>query len=320
MHKKLMAFAVAVGLLGSASGARAQESRLHKEQVEVYVQQNGPEGTPKIEAGDGNVIFGNNSVFVATELSFGGRVVKGAPSSAQAVTESVQTLADGNRIVHKSTAQVYRDSEGRTRRDQTIAAIGPYSVAGDPPQTYFINDPVAGVNYILDPRAKVARKMVTFELRQGPGDKDSTFTIAPPPPPPGAPAEGVSFDFIGGGSSKAETKTEKLEARTIEGVQAEGTRATTTIPAGEVGNEQPIQIVNENWYSPELQVVLMTTHSDPRFGTTTYRLTNIQRAEPPATLFQVPGDYTIKDGPNSGVRMMRRERRPAEPPPQQQEN
>lgn len=340
MHKKWMAFAVALGLLGSAFGARAQETRQRKEQVEVYVQQNGPEGAPKIEAGDGNIVFGNNSVFVATELSFGGRVVKGAPYSAQAVTESVQALADGNRIVHKSTAQVYRDSEGRTRRDQTIAAIGPYSVAGDPPQTYFINDPVAGVTYILDPRAKVARKMVTFELRQGPGDKDSNFTIAPPPParaakeseahtfvfqatappPPGAPAEGVSFDFIGGGSSKAETKTEKLEARTIEGVQAEGTRSTTTIPAGEVGNEQPIQIVNENWYSPELQVVLLTTHSDPRFGTTTYRLTNVQRAEPPATLFQVPGDYTVKDGPNSGVRMMRRERRPAEAPPQQQEN
>jgi hypothetical protein len=334
MHKKWMAFAVALGLLGSALGARAQsqDSRLRKEQVEVYVQQNGPEGAPKIETGDGNVIFGNNSVFVATELSFGGRVVKGAPYSAQAVTESVQTLADGNRIVHKSTAQVYRDSEGRTRRDQTIAAIGPYSVAGDPPQTYFINDPVAGVTYILDPRSKVARKMVTFELKQGPGDKESTFTIAPPPPPPGAPAakegeahtfvlqtntptgEGVEFQW-----SKAEAKTEKLEARAIEGVQAEGTRTTTTIPAGAVGNEQPIQIVNENWYSPELQVFVMTTHSDPRFGTTTYKLTNIQRAEPAATLFQVPADYTVKDGPNFGVRTMRRERRPVEPPPQQQQ-
>src|ERR1043166_5373463 len=172
MHKKLMAFAVAVGLLGSASGARAQESRLHKEQVEVYVQQNGPEGTPKIEAGDGNVIFGNNSVFVATELSFGGRVVKGAPYSAQAVTESVQTLADGNRIVHKSTAQVYRDSEGRTRRDQPIPPIAPSPVAGAPPQTYFINDPVAHVNYILDPRSKTARKMEIFEFKFRSDDKD----------------------------------------------------------------------------------------------------------------------------------------------------
>src|ERR1043166_2632568 len=166
MHKKLMAFAVAVGLLGSASGARAQESRLHKEQVEVYVQQNGTEGTPKIEAGDGNVIFGNNSVFVATELSFGGRVVKGAPYSAQAVTESVQTLADGNRIVRKTTAQVYRDSEGRTRRDQTLGTIGPYAAAGDPPQTYFINDPVLSVTYILDPATKIAHKMQRIELRE----------------------------------------------------------------------------------------------------------------------------------------------------------
>jgi hypothetical protein len=331
MHKKWMAFTVALGLLGSAFGARAQESRERKSQVEVYVQQNGPEGVPpKIDMG------GDNFVFVATEMNFGGKVVKGAPYSAQAVTESVQTLGDGNRIVHKSTAQVYRDSEGRTRRDQTIAAIGPYSVAADPPQTYFINDPVAGVSYILDPRTKVARKMVTFELKSVPGDKDSAEVMTLPPahgtakegearsfvfqtatPPP--PGEGASFEFLGG-SSKVETKTEKLDARNIEGVQAQGTRATTTIPAGEVGNEQPIQIVNETWYSPELQCVVMTTHSDPRFGTTTYKLTNIQRAEPAAALFQVPGDYTVKDGPNFGVRTMRRERRPAEAPPQQQEN
>src|ERR1043166_5978589 len=154
MHKKLMAFAVAVGLLGSASGARAQESRLHKEQVEVYVQQNGPEGTPKIEAGDGNVIFGNNSVFVATELSFGGRVVKGAPYSAQAMTESIQTLADGNRIVHKTTTSVYRDGEGRTRNDQAVGNAGPYATMNEPAQVIMINDPVGGAHYMLDPRSK----------------------------------------------------------------------------------------------------------------------------------------------------------------------
>ena len=331
MHKKWMAFTVALGLLGSAFGVRAQESKERKSQVEVYVQQNGPEGLPpKIEMG------GDNFVFVATEMSFGGKVVRGAPYSAQAVTESVQTLADGNRITHKSTAQVYRDSEGRTRREQTIAAIGPYSVAGDPPQTYFINDPVAGVSYILDPHSKTARKMVPMEFHLRSDDRNSASTPPPShaakegeahtyvfqattPPPPGGAGEGASVEFFGQ-PSKAETKTEKLEARTIEGVQAQGTRITTTIPAGEVGNEQPIQIVNENWYSPELQVVLMTTHSDPRFGTTTYRLTNIQRAEPAATLFQVPSDYTVKEGPGMGVRTMRRERRQTEAPTPPQEN
>jgi hypothetical protein len=130
------------------------------------------------------------------------------------------------------------------------------------------------------------------------------------PPPPG---EGVQMEFFG--SSKAETKREKLEARNVEGVQAEGTRITTTIPAGDIGNEQPIQIVNESWYSPELQVVVMTRHSDPRFGETTYRLTNIQRGEPSPALFQVPSDYTLKEGPGigAGVRTMRRKTAPLPP-------
>jgi hypothetical protein len=334
MQRKWIVFAIALGLLGSAFGVSAQDSKeqRNKAAVEVLVQQNGPEGVPpNIEAS------GDSFIFVSTEMSFGGKVVKGAPYAAEAVTESVQTLADGNRIVHKTTAQVYRDSEGRTRRDQTLGSIGPYAAAGDPPQTYFINDPVAGVNYILDPRTKFARKMARMEFKlrsdsKGPGapppprapkeGEDHTFvfqTAAPPPPggPDLPPGEGVTVEFSGH-SSKAETKTEKLEARSIEGVQAEGTRTTTTIPAGEIGNEQPIQIVNENWYSPELQVIVMTSHSDPRFGQTTYKLTNIQRGEPAATLFQVPPDYTVREMPGPGVRTMRRERRQAEAPPPQE--
>jgi hypothetical protein len=331
MHKKWMVFTIALGLLGSAFGVCAQESKERKAQVEVFVSQDGPEdSTTKVE------MSGNNFVFVSTEMSFDGKVVKGAPYSAQAVTETVQALADGNRIVHKTTAQVYRDSEGRTRRDQTIGSIGPYAAAGDPPQTFFINDPVSSVSYVLEPRTKTALKMPRMEFKLRPSEKESAGAVPPPaprapkegeargfvfqtitPPPPGGPlppGEGAGVEFFGH-SSKAETKTEKLETRTVEGVQAEGTRTTTTIPAGDVGNEQPIQIVNERWYSPELHVVLMTTHSDPRFGQTTYRLTNIQRTEPAATLFQVPSDYTVKEGPGFGVRTMRRERRPADVPP-----
>jgi len=341
MNKKWMAFTITLGLLGTTYGVSAQDTKERKAQVEVFVRQNGPEGLPpKMEMG------GDNFVFFATEMSFGGPVVKGSPYSAQAVTESVQTLADGNRIVHKNSAQVYRDAEGRTRRDQTVGAIGPYAAAGDPIQTFFINDPVAGTNYILDPRSKVARKLPRMEWRwrseekAGAGSNAATrdrervvkereaetrafvFT-APAAPPPGVgrhemplppPGEGVHFEFFGG--SKAEAKSEKLDARNIEGVQAEGTRVTTTIPAGDIGNEQPIQIVDERWYSPDLQVVVMTRHSDPRFGETTYRLTNIQRAEPSASLFQVPSDYTVKEGPpaGGGVRTMRRK---MAPPPQE---
>ncbi|HVF41536.1 MAG TPA: hypothetical protein VM936_00900 [Pyrinomonadaceae bacterium] len=353
MNKKWMAFTIALGLLGTTYGVSAQDSKDRRAQVEVVVTQNGPEGLPpKMEMG------GDNFVFFATEMSFGGKVVKGAPYSAQAVTESVQTLADGNHIVHKNSAQVYRDSEGRTRRDQTLGAIGPYAAAGDPIQTFFINDPVSGVNYIFDPRSKVARKLPRMEWRwrteekPGAGSNAATrdrervvreheaetrafvFTEPAAPPPPGTRVKvrggGATEDFVGPeslsdgqrvrveflGSPKAEAKTEKLEARNVEGVQAEGTRITTTIPAGDIGNEQPIQIVDERWYSPELQIIVMTRHSDPRFGETTYRLTNIQRGEPSASLFQVPPDYAVKEG-GPGAGGVRTFRRKAAPPPQE---
>ncbi|MDQ3687900.1 MAG: hypothetical protein M3430_20170 [Acidobacteriota bacterium] len=276
----------------------------------------------------------DTAVFISSEMSFDGKPVKGSPYSAQSVTEIVQTLGDGNRIVRKNTATVYRDGEGRTRRDQTLGAIGPFAAAGDPPQTFFINDPVAGVNYILDPRSRTARKLVlprwhaekkdgavrvvvttdptkksdpkiltedyvgtapgasaaraTAVRRGAPGE----FEVAVPAHPHG---EGFGVTEFHRHPSSADVKKEELGKQPIEGVEAEGTRTTTTIPAGAIGNEAPIQIVSERWYSPELQTVVMTRHSDPRAGETTFRLTNINRSEPARSLFEVPADYTVKE-------------------------
>src|SRR5919202_1221502 len=103
-------------------------------------------------------------VFISSEMSFDGKVVKGVPYSAQAITETTRTISDGNRITHKNTASIYRDGEGRTRREQELGAIGPWAMSGEPQQTIFINDPVAGVNYILDPRTHVARKMPPLRI------------------------------------------------------------------------------------------------------------------------------------------------------------
>ena len=110
-------------------------------------------------------------------------------------------------------------------------------------------------------------------------------------------AAGATYVFRRSGPADNEVK-EELGKQIIEGVEADGTRTTVTIPAGEIGNERPIEIVSERWYSPELQMVIMTKHSDPRSGETTYRLTNISRTEPAKSLFEVPADYTLKaDGP-----------------------
>ena len=103
-----------------------------------------------------------------------------------------------------------------------------------------------------------------------------------------------------------ETTTTSLGTQMINGVSAEGTRITRTIPAGEIGNQKPIVITVEKWYSADLQETVMTKRSDPRMGETVFQLTNIQRTEPAATLFQVPADYTVKQGGPGGRKGMHR--------------
>ena len=96
--------------------------------------------------------------FVSSEFSWREEIVKGAPYAAQAITETVQTLADGNRIVRKNSSRLFRDSQGRTRREQTLDLVGPW-VSDQPHVTVLINDSVGGVNYILETDSKIARKI-----------------------------------------------------------------------------------------------------------------------------------------------------------------
>ncbi len=290
----LAALVYGATLLASASLVSAQEKRTMIERGERI----GPQTQP---AGDNVAFFGAEMGF-----SFDGKVVKGLPFSGQAVSEMTQVLGDGNRIVNKSTASVYRDKEGRTRREQTIAAIGPF--AGEMPELISINDPVAGLSYILEPASHTARKMAMaqfeFKLQTNDGkalrlEREKLPEDLPGVPgvqvgAPGSPAPGLTMEFH---TQNGNGKEESLGKQSIEGVEAEGTRTTVTSPAGEIGNERAIEIISERWYSPELQTVVMTKHSDPRFGETVYRLTNISRADPDASLFQVPSGYKIKDAP-----------------------
>jgi len=204
----------------------------------------------------------------------GGKVVTGAPYSAQAVTEHTQTLPDGNRIHTTATANVYRDSQGRTRREQEIGAIGPWAAHGTPRKVISISDPVAGFIHMLNPDAQVARQM---PLRAHAGAWRGAETARQK-------------------SQDTDVRTESLGTQVIGGVAAQGTRITRTIPAGQVGNQAPLVITIERWYSPELQTDVMRKEVNPQFGETTFQLTNIVRAEPDASLFQVPPNYTIKSG------------------------
>lgn len=428
------ALVCAATLLANGAGALAQErvkvpaqpSQGEPQSRErIMVAPAMPEGEMPIPAGEfvfagqGNYGF----AYVSSEMAFDSKVIKGAPFSADAVTESVQVLADGNRITRTTSTRLFRDSEGRTRREQSLNGIGAWTANADAPQAISINDPVAGTNYILNTKTHTAQKAMQFFFTRGVGDgasagvktKAGETTVAAsnapmiisaggisgkaikkvqPEYPPVARAAGaqgevtvevvvgedgniesakaisghpllqqsavdaarqwtfsptllegkpvkvrgrISFVFSmeqghAGAEASAATKpagvsamrerTETAERReqpkfpetheslgkqTVEGVEAEGTRNTITIPAGTIGNERAIQIVSERWYSTELQTVVMTKHSDPRFGETTYRLTNISRGEPDHTLFEVPAGYTITDRGAIERMMLRRE-------------
>jgi hypothetical protein len=213
-------------------------------------------------------------------LGFGemhpGKVVTGAPYSAVGVTETKQTLADGNTIDRKVQANIYRDSQGRTRRETTFPGLGPLAASGQTHSVVMIHDPVASAGYILHPDTKIAEQL---------------------PTPPGGRPGGLQSRFqarIQEEISNGTLKKQDLGSQTINSINTQGTRYTRTIPAGQIGNANPITITNEQWYSPDLQVVVQITRNDPRFGQTTYTLTNIQRSEPAASLFTVPLDYTVK--------------------------
>lgn len=287
------------------------------------------------------------------------RVVKGAPFSAEAINESTQTLSDGNKITHKSTNKMYRDSEGRFRRDEIPQPGGSIGSVVKFPPTIFILDPIAGFRYYLNPVNKTIRqaslngkfsygptiiikekeaeakfeketeaiknkqsqiqkeketvteKRKEIEIKAAERAKKNIERAAKntkraeehakqtEEKARAAASKQTAKDnnvfeksFVYGGA----TKTELLGIRNIEGVEAEGTRSTTTIEAGAIGNERPINIIYEKWYSKDLQLIVLSTHNDPRFGEQTYRLTNIKRSEPERFVFELPADYKLING------------------------
>jgi hypothetical protein len=231
--------------------------------------------------------------------------VQGAPYSATITNQSVQTLADGNRIVQSSNGSTARDSQGRTRQETALPTIGNLSAA-NAPRLVFIHDTVAQTSYTLNLTDKTAQKIPTFSITtMGPGALAGANTAfvrmeggvpagSGPPPLPPAPMA-VQATLIE--NDQAQMSTEDLGSKTMEGVIVNGVRTTHTIPAGEIGNEKPISIVTEVWTSPDLKTVIYSKRNDPRMGEQTFQLTNIVRAEPDASLFRVPADFKTVDGP-----------------------
>jgi hypothetical protein len=223
--------------------------------------------------------------------------VTGSPFSAARESHSLQVLGDGTRIERTEASRFYRDSQGRTRAETGTPGAG----------MVMIQDPVGGLMIILNTADKTAQKMPAPRMA-----KIATGTGAAA----GAARTRVEVRNVAGvggnvmfsqgttiagpiampaGGVLPQPSTEDLGTQNINGVTASGSRTTLTIATGEIGNDRPIHVVGETWYSGDLQMVVKSSNSDPRFGDTTFELAKIDRNEPDPGLFQIPADYTLSD-------------------------
>ncbi len=246
------------------------------------------------------------------KMSVMGHVTTGAPYSADTVSEFVQMLPDGNRISRRTVSRVYRDSQGRTRTEE-LQTNGPM-LGSSVTQVITITDPVAGTTYMLYPETRTAVQNNTVIVKAFNPPPDGTYVTTSDATvvldkkveaeKKAAEAAHLTFSYSAAPGAAANTFYYSLESgknttredlgeQTIEGVLATGTRTTAVIPAGAIGNDQPIRVVSEEWTSKDLGILMLTRHSDPRSGETTYRVTNVNRAEPDPALFQLPADYKL---------------------------
>jgi hypothetical protein len=283
--KKTCGYLFAVGL-ALAAGASGQTVRKGEFAYQFAYQQTG-----------GAVIM---SSALGPELN--PQTVTGSPLSAERASHSLQVLGDGTRIERTETSRYYRDSQGRTRIETGAPGSG----------TVMIQDPVAGFTMMLNPAAKTAQKMpvpplprvlvtsnstaggarTNVEVRNGGVLVSQSSDVAGP----------LIAIAVNGDAPGRQPGTEDLGTQTFGGTTATGRRTTLTIPSGEIGNDRAIQVVSETWYSSDLQMVVKSSNADPRFGDTTFELTNINRAEPDPALFQIPADYAVTAGKAGGFR------------------
>jgi hypothetical protein len=230
---------------------------------------------------------GNFSGGRVLDAGFGNRVVTGKPFSATEERHSLQVLGDGTRIENNETNRLYRDPEGRTRVEAMNGTITIY-------------DPVAKLRVDLDPATKTARKSGVGNFYfYGANGTPSNYAFATP----------YGSSVVTGQTAQnnaalkgvmAET-TENLSSQSINGVTAQGIRTTMTIPKGQIGNNKDIKVLTERWSSTDLQMLVKSINSDPRFGDTTYQLNKVVQTAPDPALFQIPADYTVTEQPLRGV-------------------
>ncbi len=263
-------------------------------------------------------VFATTATFVGE--FYQRETIEDAPLSARLVTRTVRELCDGNRIVHEQSVLMYRDAQGRVRRETQSPSSGYGSVGGFALPVTII-DPIAGITIVLDQSSKTAYQSNVLGDFVHPGQlaipAQSVVALGAPTGQSTLSGSAPSYSI---GSSVARPPVtisrvmpgqapggtmiaEELGESTIQGVSVEGTRYTTTHPANAFGNEQPIVVVKEAWYSTEHQMIIRSEHRDPRMGTVIYAVELLGMDEPDPFLFKVPDDYTMADAP-VGVRLL----------------
>jgi hypothetical protein len=193
------------------------------------------------------------------------------PLSGRSSIEWTRTLPDGSVVAVTGLANLARDSQGRMyreRRDWVPAGSGR-------------ENPLVEKQY-YDPIEKT-RTVCTVRLKQCivTDYRPRTRLIAMP-----------AAASTGGGRTVAR---ENLGNETIEGMDVTGTRETTTIDPGLLGNNRPMVVTREFWYSAELETNLTVTRNDPRDGRQVVRLVDLSRNEPDPQIFQLPAGYAVID-------------------------
>ena len=210
--------------------------------------------------------------------------VAGAPFSGVRSQQSARNFVDGNRIDNGRSVRLYRDSEGRTRIERDLPATAmPASNPGAQFPAVSIDDPVSGERYELHPQNKTA---YVFK-----GLAPATTRVR-------TEAPGVFASFGGrfyGAQDPGWSKPVSLGEKSVNGVKAEGVRREYTIAVGVMGNAKPIVMTVEQWYSPELGLIVTKSNHASTGGEFGFEIENIVQGEPDPALFRIPSDYTRVD-------------------------
>jgi len=205
----------------------------------------------------------------------------GQPFTLTEKVTTVKQAADGTTFTSLQEIVKYRDSEGRTRQTtKMIGANGSPRIIQDAIEDpvghqYIVLNPAmqtATVNHSNPPKEPSAPRPISDEQRAAQAEKIKAFHAA-------------NGDFI----------HETLAGKQIAGVYAVGERVTHIVPAGKEGNDREFKVIMETWMSPDLKIQLYQSMQDPRIGTMTHEVTDLSRADPDPSIFQVPAGYKVKD-------------------------